>query len=37
VATLLAQIFQQAQANPDTVKAVYKKFMEEFGLNKPLS
>jgi len=36
VATLLAQIFQQAQANPDTVKAVYKKFMEEFGLNKPL-
>ncbi|MCS7146525.1 MAG: ABC transporter permease [Nitrososphaerota archaeon] len=36
VAALLTQIFQQAQANPDTVKAVYKKFLEEFGLEKPL-
>ncbi len=36
VAALLTQIFQQAQANPDTVKAVYRKFMEEFGLYKPL-
>ncbi len=36
VATLLAQLFQQAQANPDTIKAVYRKFMEEFGLDKPL-
>ncbi len=36
LATLLAQIFQQFQANPDLVRTVEKKLMEEFGFGKPL-
>jgi len=36
VAMLLSQIFRQAQANPETIKEVYRKFLEEFGLTKPL-
>ena len=36
LATLLSQIFQQAQANPELVKTVEKKLMEEFGIGKPI-
>jgi len=36
LAVRLAQIFQQFQANPDLIKAVEKKLMEEFGMDKPL-
>lgn len=33
---LLAQLFQQAQTDPELIKAVHRKLMEEFGLGKPL-
>ena len=36
LSTLLSRIFQQAQAKPELVKAVYKRLMEEFGVGKPL-
>ncbi len=36
LASLLYQIIQQAQSNPDLVKAVYKKLLEEFGMDKPV-
>jgi len=36
LASLLYQIIQQAQSNPDLVKAVHKKLLEEFGMNKPI-
>lgn len=35
LAALLYQIIQQAQTNPDLVKAVHKRLMEEFGIGKP--
>ncbi|MEM4003973.1 MAG: ABC transporter permease [Ignisphaera sp.] len=35
LASLLTQLFQQAQTNPETIKEVYKKLMEEFGIGKP--
>lgn len=34
--TLLAQILQQAQTNPELIKAVHKRLMEEFGIDKPI-
>jgi len=36
LASLLYQIIQQAQSNPDLVKAVHKKLLEEFGMDKPI-
>ncbi|MEM1611311.1 MAG: ABC transporter permease [Sulfolobales archaeon] len=36
LATLLTQIFQQAQASPEQIREVYKTLMEEFGVGKPL-
>lgn len=36
LSTLLSQLFQQAQANPELIKAVYKRLMEEFGVGKPI-
>jgi len=36
LAALLWQIIQQAQTNPDLVKAVNKRLMEEFGIDKPM-
>jgi len=36
LAALLYRIIQQAQTNPDLIKAVHKKLMEEFGIDKPL-
>lgn len=36
LASLLYQIIQQAQSNPDLVKAVHKKLLEEFGIDKPI-
>jgi len=35
LAALLWQIIQQAQTNPDLVKAVNKRLMEEFSIDKP--
>lgn len=36
LAALLYQIIQQAQTNPDLVRAVHKRLMEEFGIDQPL-
>jgi len=36
LAVILARIFQTAQANPDLVKTVERRLMEEFGLGKPI-
>ena len=36
LSTLLSQLFQQAQANPELIRAVYKRLMDEFGVGKPL-
>ena len=36
LAALLYQIIQQAQTNPDLVKAVHRRLMEEFGIGKPM-
>lgn len=36
LATLLSQLFQQAQTNPELIKAVHRKLMEEFGIGKPI-
>jgi len=36
LSTLLSQLFQQAQANPELIKAVYKRLMDEFGVGKPV-
>lgn len=36
LSTLLSQLFQQAQANPELIKAVYKRLMDEFGVGKPI-
>jgi len=36
LSTLLSQLFQRAQQNPELIKAVYKQLMEEFGVGKPL-
>ncbi|MCX8170992.1 MAG: hypothetical protein N3E47_03320 [Candidatus Bathyarchaeota archaeon] len=36
LASLLYQIIQQAQSNPDLVKTVHKKLLEEFGMDKPI-
>ena len=35
LSTLLRQIFQQGQANPELIRSVHKTLMEEFGLGKP--
>jgi len=35
LATLLRQIFQQGQANPELIRSVHKTLMNEFGLGKP--
>lgn len=35
LATLLRQIFQQGQANPELIRSVHKTLMDEFGLGKP--
>jgi len=35
LSTLLRQIFQQGQANPELIRSVLKTLMEEFGLGKP--
>lgn len=35
LSVLLSQLYQQAQANPELIKAVHKRFMEEFGFDKP--
>jgi len=36
LALLLTQLYQQAQANPEAIKEVYRTLMEEFGVGKPL-
>jgi len=36
LAALLYQIIQQAQTNPDLIRAVHKRLMEEFGIGLPL-
>jgi len=36
LSTLLSQLFQRAQQNPELIKAVYRQLMEEFGIGKPL-
>ena len=36
LAALLYQIIQQAQTNPDLIRAVHKRLMEEFGIGKPV-
>ncbi|MDK6028223.1 ABC transporter permease [Ignisphaera sp. 4213-co] len=36
LALLLTQLFQQAQTNPEAIREVYKKLMEEFGIGKPI-
>lgn len=35
LATLLAQLFEQGQANPELIRDVYRRLMEEFGVGKP--
>ena len=36
LSSLLYRLFQQSQANPELIRAVYKKLMEEFGVGQPL-
>lgn len=36
LAALLYRIIEQQQTNPDLIKAVHKKLMEEFGIDRPL-
>lgn len=36
LALLLTQLLQQAQANPEAIREVYRKLMEEFGVGKPI-
>jgi len=36
LALLLTQIFQQAQANPEAIREVYRALMNEFSVGKPL-
>ncbi|RLF22820.1 MAG: ABC transporter permease [Thermoprotei archaeon] len=36
LATLLAKLYRQAQANPELIRESYRRLMEEFGVGRPL-